>query len=168
MHREVLEWLGWQFYDLPDGLRVFEIGSKAINGSARTAPRAGQIAAWWGCDLVSGPGVDFVGPGEDAAPPWPADVVVCCEVLEHTPVTGPILANAAARLASGGVVLVTCATDPRAPHSAADGAGLRQGEYYRNVGPAELRQAMERAGLTVEAEVVHAGRGDLYMRGRKP
>lgn len=167
MHREVLEWLGLQFHDLPDGLHVFEIGSKAINGTARTAPRPGQVAAWWGCDLASGPGVDCVAPGEDAAPPWPADVVVCCEVLEHTPLTVPILANAAARMAEGGVLLVTCATEPRAAHSAVDGAQLRHGEYYQNVAPVVLRAAMEAHGLTVEAEAVHAGRGDLYMRGRK-
>lgn len=166
MHREVLEWLGWQFADLGDGLHVFEIGAKAINGSARTAPRPGQVAAWWGCDLVSGPGVDCVAPGEDACPPWPAEVVICCEVLEHTPLIGPIVANAAARMAEGGVLLVTCATEPRAPHSAVDGAQLRHGEYYANVAPAVLRQAMEAHGLAVEMWASYA-RGDLYMRGRK-
>ena len=167
MHREVLEWLGLQFDALGDDLHVFEIGSKTINGTARTAPRDGQVADWWGCDLSPGPGVDYVGPGEDAAPPWPADVVVCCEVLEHTPLTGPILANAAQRLRPGGLVLVTCATEPRRPHSAVDGGPLRHGEYYRNVSPDELRAAMTAAGLEVVDALAYLDRGDLYMAGRK-
>lgn len=167
MHREVLEWLGMQFDALGDDLRVFEIGSRNVNGSARQAARAGQVAQWWGCDLSPGPGVDYVGPGEDAAPPWPADVVVCCEVLEHTPLTGPILANAAQRLRPGGVLLVTCATEPRRPHSAVDGGPLRHGEYYRNVLPDELRAAMTAAGLEVVDALAYLDRGDLYMAGRK-
>jgi SAM-dependent methyltransferase len=167
VHREVLEWLGMQFDALGDDLRVFEIGSRNVNGSARQAARAGQVAQWWGCDLSPGPGVDYVGPGEDAAPPWPADVVVCCEVLEHTPLTGPILANAAQRLRPGGVLLVTCATEPRRPHSAVDGGPLRHGEYYRNVLPDELRAAMTAAGLEVVDALAYLDRGDLYMAGRK-
>ena len=166
MHREVLDWLGVQFNALGDDLRVFEIGSKAINGTARTAPRAGQVAAWWGCDLASGPGVDYVGPGEEAAPPWPADVVVCCEVLEHTPLLRPILANAVQRLRPGGLVLVTCATEPRRPHSAVDGGPLRHGEYYHNVSPDELRAVMTAAGLEVVDALAYLDRGDLYMAGR--
>jgi len=167
MHREVLEWLGMQFDALGDDLRVFEIGSRNVNGSARQAPRAGQVAQWWGCDLSPGPGVDYVGPGEDAAPPWPADVVVCCEVLEHTPLTGPILANAAQRLRPGGVLLVTCATEPRRPHSAVDGGPLRHGEYYRNVSADKLREVMTAAGLEVVDALAYLDRGDLYMAGRK-
>ena len=167
MHREVLEWLGLQFEALGDDLHVFEIGSRNVNGSARPAARAGQVAEWWGCDLSPGPGVDYVGPGEDAAPPWPADVVVCCEVLEHTPLTGPILVNAVQRLRPGGLVLVTCATEPRRPHSAVDGGPLRHGEYYRNVSPDELRAAMTAAGLEVVDARAYLDRGDLYMAGRK-
>jgi len=167
VHREVLDWLSVQFGAIGDGLRVFEIGSRNVNGSARQAARAGQVSQWWGCDLSPGPVVDYVGPGEEAAPPWPADVVVCCEVLEHTPLTGPILANAAQRLRPGGLVLVTCATEPRPPHSAADGGPLRHGEYYRNVSPDELRAAMTAAGLEVVDAPAYLDRGDLYMAGRK-
>lgn len=167
MHLEALQWIASQLDPLPSGLRVFEIGSRNVNGSARQAARAGQVAQWWGCDLSPGPGVDYVGPGEDAAPPWPADVVVCCEVLEHTPLTGPILANATQRLRPGGLVLVTCATEPRRPHSAVDGGPLRHGEYYHNVSPDELRAAMTAAGLEVVDALAYLDRGDLYMSGRK-
>lgn len=167
MHLEALQFIASQLDPLPSGLRVFEIGSRNVNGSARQAARAGQVAEWWGCDLSPGPGVDYVGPGEDAAPPWPADVVVCCEVLEHTPLTGPILANAAQRLRSGGLVLVTCATEPRRPHSAVDGGPLRHGEYYANVSPETLRAAMTAVGLEVVDALAYLDRGDLYMAGRK-
>ena len=167
MHLEALQFIASQLDPLPNGLHVFEIGSRNVNGSARQAARAGQVAQWWGCDLSPGPGVDYVGPGEDAAPPWPADVVVCCEVLEHTPLTGPILANAAQRLRPGGLVLVTCATEPRRPHSAVDGGPLRHGEFYANVPPDVLRAAMAAAGLEVVDALAYLDRGDLYMSGRK-
>jgi hypothetical protein len=167
MHAQVLDWLARQFDALPGKLHVFEIGSRTINGSARSARHPAQVAAWWGCDLVPGAGVDYVGPGEEACPPWPADVVVCCEVLEHTPLLRPILANAAARLHEGGVLLLTMATEPRAAHSAVDGAGLRHGEYYENVEPDTLAAALAAVGCLVEEEVVDRGRGDLYVRARK-
>ena len=168
MHREVLDWLAAQFLALPDDLRVFEVGGKAINGSARQAPRAGQVRAWWACDLVSGPGVDFVGAGEDAVPPWPADVAVCCEVLEHTPAVAAIVANLARQVRPGGRVLLTMATDPRGAHSAVDGGPLRHGEHYANVRPADLRADCEAAGLVAVDLAVHLGRGDLYASATRP
>jgi hypothetical protein len=168
MHREVRDWLAAQFASLPDRLLVFEVGSKAINGSARDAARPGQVAAWWGCDLVSGAGVDFVGPGEEAVPPWPADVAVCCEVGEHTPRLSAIIDNLVRQVRPGGVLLLTMATETRAAHSAVEGGPLRQGEYYRNVDP----QALQAYLLAVRAEDVtmHVDRwrGDLYARARRP
>jgi SAM-dependent methyltransferase len=168
MHREVRDWLAAQFADLPDGLRVFEVGSKAINGSARDAARPGQVAAWWGCDLVSGAGVDFVGPGEEAVPPWPADVAVCCEVGEHTPRLAAIVDNLARQVRPGGVLLLTMATEPRAPHSAVDGGPLRHGEYYRNVEPDVLRAQLLTAGAEAVTLHVDRWRGDLYASARRP
>jgi hypothetical protein len=167
MHVEVMDWLRARFRELPGDLHVFEIGAKAINGTARQAPAPGQVRAWWGCDLVSGAGVDFVGGGDDAVPPWSADVVVCCEVLEHTPLGQEILANAARQLRPGGALLVTMATEPRAPHSAVDGGPLRQGEYYANVHAATLAGWLRAAGFTEAVLVTDAARGDLWASARR-
>jgi hypothetical protein len=168
MHREVRDWLAAKFAGLPDGLRVFEVGSKAINGSARDAARPGQVAAWWGCDLVTGAGVDFVGPGEEAVPPWPADVAVCCEVGEHTPRLWAIIDNLVRQVRPGGVLLLTMATEPRVPHSAVDGGPLRQDEYYRNVDPQALQAYLLAAGAEDVRVSIHFVRGDLWASARRP
>ena len=168
MHGEVMDWLRARFRALPDNLHVFEVGSKAINGTARHAAQPGQVRAWWGCDLAPGPGVDYVGPGEEATPPWPADVVVCCEVLEHTPLGPQILANAARQLRPGGTLLVTMATEPRAPHSAVDGGPLRGGEYYANIYPATLAGWLRTAGFTDAVLLTDLARGDLWASARRP
>jgi SAM-dependent methyltransferase len=117
---------------------------------------------------VSGAGVDFVGPGEEAVPPWPADVAVCCEVGEHTPRLAEIVANLSRQVRPGGVLLLTMATEPRAPHSAVDGGPLRHGEYYRNVEPDVLRAQLLAAGAEDVRLSVDRWRGDLYARARRP
>lgn len=92
-------------------------------------------------------------------------MVVCCEVLEHSPRADQIVRNAIRMLAPGGVLLVTCATDPRAPHSAVDGNALRAGEWYQNVAQDSLRAWLD--GM----EVLHLDtlpRGDLQCLAIKP
>ena len=69
-------------------------------------------------------------------------------------------------LVPGGRLIVTCATDPRAPHSGHDGGVLRAGEHYRNIPETELK-AWLADWADVEIEV-HADRGDLYATAVKP
>ena len=122
---------------------VVEIGSKDINGSVRDLFHG---AAYTGLDLAPARGVDVVADGATWRPPTPVDLVVSCEVLEHTKAARAIVANAYRMLKPGGVVILTMATDPRPPHSAIDGGGLRLGEYYRNVSEAMLAYWMRAAG----------------------
>lgn len=168
MHVQCFEWVAAQLADLPAGAvgSVLEIGSLDINGSVRALFPAD--AHYHGIDVVDGPGVDEVA---DAAC-WRAartyDVVVSTEVLEHAPRWDRILANAWDAVAAGGRLLVTCATDPRAPHSAVDGLDVRPEEHYRNLPPGDARAVASAWGaerLVVEA---HQGRGDLYLRADKP
>lgn len=145
-----------------DPIDVLEFGSRDINGSPR---RLWPNATWFGVDVVDGPGVDEVA---DAAT-WsgdPADVVVCCEVFEHTDCWREIVANMAAHTRPGGRVIVTAAGPDRLPHSAVDGGPLRDGEFYANVHPAELLEALSSAGLT-QVDVVVNG-GDVYGTGVRP
>lgn len=139
--------------------RVVEFGSRDVNGSVRPLFDCREYV---GVDIAPGPAVDVVA---DAAlyRGEPADVVVCCEVLEHAANVNGIVASARANLRDGGHLVVTCATDPRAPHSAVDGGTLRPGEYYGNVDPDDLARWCERHGFVVITYVAYRDRGDLYL-----
>lgn len=136
---------------------VIEIGSRDVNGSIRDLFRG--AAQYIGIDPVPGWGVDWVGNAQDFRPSVPVDVVVCCEVLEHTPDGADILAAAASWLAPGGTLITTMAGPGREPHSAVDGGPLRDGEYYRNVTLDELAGWL--AGLDVRVLVQDDDAGDL-------
>lgn len=141
---------------------VVEIGSRRINGSVR---ELFDGAAYTGIDVRHGPGVDVVADGATWQPPASVDCVVCCEVLEHAPAADAILANAVRMLVPGGLLLVTCATDPRPAHSSVTGGALFPGEYYRNVAPAELTAWL--APHLVAYGIVEPQAGDLCAWGRR-
>lgn len=139
---------------------VLEIGSRNINGSVRGLF---EYDRYLGVDLHAGPGVDLVADGATVEPPHPVDLVVCCEVLEHTDQAEAIVAHALDMLPSGGHLVVTCAGPNRPPHSATDGGALRPGEYYRNPTIAELGQWVTAHGGQIR-EAIDAPRPcDLYL-----
>ena len=146
---------------VPPGL-VVELGGRDVNGSIR--------GLFWGSyvsvDLAPGPGVDVVADAATYTPPAPAACVVCCEVLEHAPTAPAIVANAAAMLQPGGLLIVTAAGDGRAPHSAVDGGPLRDGEYYANVTPGDVGGWC--AGLEQVRVWTNRRAGDIYATARKP
>lgn len=145
--------------------RVLEYGALNINGTARdTAPSA----EWHGIDVVAGPGVDEVADATEYLATVPYDTVVCCEMLEHTPKVGATCQTAYTNLTDGGTLLLTCATDGRAPHSAIDGGPLRPDEFYRNVPADDFRISLEHIGFVIDVLEVHPNRGDLYVKARKP
>jgi SAM-dependent methyltransferase len=115
---------------------VVECGSRDINGSVRGLF---PFAVYLGVDREEGPGVDLVGDFRSVEMiDRLADVVICCEVLEHDPDPASLLAKAHDILHLGGKLIMTCAGDGRAEHSAVDGGPLRDGEHYRNVSGDEL------------------------------
>lgn len=127
MHPEVFEFV--QRMGLAPRV-VVECGSHNVNGTVRDLFPG---VAWTGVDPNPGPGVDVCTDFQDYWPHIAPDLVVCCEVLEHTRDVAGIVAHAFEILAKGGLFLVTCATTGRAAHSAFDGGPLRDGEFYRNV-----------------------------------
>jgi SAM-dependent methyltransferase len=129
---------------------VVEVGSRDINGSVRPLI---DCKTYTGIDLAAGPNVDVVGDAFDMR--HPCDLAVCMEVLEHEPRAEALVAHMASWLRPGGAMLVTAAGPGRAPHSAHDGGGLRPGEHYANIDPADLAAWLEAAGL--DAAVDHAG-----------
>ena len=136
--------------------RALEVGARDLNGSGRDCWPA---CHWTGIDLTPGSGVDIVADvtqGIDGS--WP--LVLCTEMLEHC--AGVEAAVQSMVDASSEWIVITCATDPRAPHSGIDGGQVRASEWYRNVDPDELAHPR----LETVLSEVHADRGDLYFLGR--
>jgi predicted methyltransferase len=124
-------------------IRVIEIGSLNVNGTIRDLfPNA----EWIGIDRIAGPCVDVVCDAVEYVPESLADVVICCEVLEHANNWQRLIESAYQWLVPGGVFVMTCAGLGRQPHSC-DGGELRDGEYYRNLSPVEIREAVRKAGF---------------------
>jgi SAM-dependent methyltransferase len=143
-------------------IRALEIGARDFNGSVRTIINGMQPEWYVGIDTAPGAGVDAIGDGSDYQPSAVPNLVICTEVLEHTPHARDVVCNIGRVLEPGGFALITCATDPRAPHSAVDGNAVRDGEYYGNVGPQDLTEWLLLAGLDALTFEVHRDRGDLY------
>jgi SAM-dependent methyltransferase len=144
------------------GVHVLEIGSRADTGSVRDVF---EHTHYTGVDLRAGPGVDEVG---DAAALTDRDnsfdVILCLEVLEHTPEPQALLNAAHRMLIPGGRLLLTCATTGRPAHTV-DGYPLNNGEFYRNVTRAQLLE-----WLAPFAVVVFSGcpaHHDLYVSATK-
>lgn len=157
MHTEAKRFVSSMLGQLPPRQSVIEIGSRDINGSVRDL--FGGLP-YLGLDIQGGRGVDLVIDATDYTPDAPVDTVVCCEVLEHVAHPARLIEAAARFLAPDGVLLLTAATDPRRPHSAVDGAGLRDGEHYQNISRAQLRRWLEASFDTFDITV--DPRGDIY------
>lgn len=166
MHAEAREWLTRVLGDAGPTTRVLEFGALDINGSVRSIiPDAGLHV---GIDLYNGPGVDVVADASRWMPDRTYDLVIAAEVFEHSPRWPQMLDVAWRALRINGWVVITCATDPRAPHSATDGRPLTSppGEFYRNVPVSELAAVMRARGFLTVTD--GHPRGDLYAIGVKP
>jgi SAM-dependent methyltransferase len=162
MHAEAHAFVRQALAELPVPRTVVELGGLDFNGSIRDLFSA---TAYCSVDLVAGKSVDVVADAAEFTPPESPDMVVCCEVLEHSPRADQIVRNAIRMLAPGGALLVTCATEPRAAHSAVDGNALRSGEWYQNVAVDAFRGWLD--GVQVrQLEVLP--RGDLHCLAVKP
>lgn len=163
MHPSVMAFLARHVAQHSPFDRVVELGSLDINGSARMLFPIGQ--PYIGVDRQAGPGVDLVSDIETIKASAPVDLVVCTEVLEHAPDQGAIVAKAWELLRPGGHLILTAATDPRAPHSGIDENPIRVYEHYRNVVPAEMHGYLRRFTICEEDLTVV---GDYYVCARRP
>jgi SAM-dependent methyltransferase len=161
MHQEAYRFIEEQVKSLPPRRSVVELGARDVNGSVRAL--FGD-AAYVSVDIADGPGVDVVADAATFRPIEAPDTVVCCETLEHAPQAGAIVRNAIDMLAPGGVLLVTCASDPRAPHSGIDGGAVRPGEWYQNVPLDALAKWLEGTGVI---HLRHLACGDLQAHAVK-
>lgn len=120
---------------------VLEFGSLDINGSVRSVCQD-KTDYYLGVDIVHGPGVDVVGDASIFGDVRQYDVVICCEVFEHTPKWPIIVNNAYDNLVQGGLFVTTMAGIGRAPHSAFDERPIRDFEYYQNISEDELSSCL--------------------------
>lgn len=160
MHTAAFQWVAR--FATGDPLNVLDIGGRDINGTSRPLfPNARYTAL----DVVDGPGVDIVANAATWEPDQQYDRVVCTEVFEHTPGWRLIIGTAFAALRPGGDLIATCAGPGRAPHSGFDGLRVRPGEWYCNVTPRELRNALDLAGF--QGIVVNQEGEDVRAHARR-
>lgn len=166
MHPEARRWVNVVGYMHRPYTRVVEFGSLHINGAVRDLFEKNPEVSYLGVDLVAGEGVDKV--GDAAKMRWKPehDLAICCEVLEHYDRPDLLIRAAGRALKPGGLFLITCATDPRAPHSGLDGGPVRGGEHYQNIAPEDLAGWLAKSFARYELEI-HPDRGDLYAWARK-
>lgn len=143
----------------PAPVLALDVGSLNVNGAA--SEWLPFDCMWVGLDVRAGANVSTVGSILDRPAHPVFDLVVSCEMLEHCEDVATAVDRMVGWLRPGGYLLVTCATDNRAPHGV-DG-GSPGAEHYGNVPPAALRHP-ELAAVLTEC---HKGRGDLYLLGRK-
>lgn len=142
MHAEADEWASR--YATDDEIKVLDIGGKDINGTPR---RHFPNADYTVLDILDGPGVDIVADAAHWTPDRKYDLVVCCEVFEHTDAWPALIKTAYEAVKARGDVIFTMAGPGREPHSAFDGGQLHPDEYYGNIEPGELMDALKDAGF---------------------
>jgi len=154
---------------LPTPERVIEFGSRDVNGTIRDLLPEG--AEYIGVDAHKGPNVDTVCAAEEYDPPWHPDLVLCLNMLEHTPSAAIILSNAWRILALGGALIVSVPDSGWEPHND-DGTPLSKGAFYHAMTEDELRHMLRVFAqvniATVEkliyAVAIKAGAGDEPSR----
>lgn len=150
MHAECRSFVEATLADHPPRTSCIEIGARIINGGVRDL--LPQDCTYTGIDIADGPGVDVVADAATWKPERKVDLVLCLEVAEHTDQWQNILSNARTWLKRKGLLVVTAACDPRAPHSASDGGPIRPGEWYANIDPAELCDLLDGCDVVVDRE----------------
>lgn len=147
VHNAALDWVHQSFHNWRqyigdrNDFDVLEIGSLNINGSPRGIIEPFS-RSYYGIDMQDGPGVDKVMNAAEFIMPESFDVIVCCEVFEHTPQWKQIIDNCHTNLREGGIFIATMAGETRKPHSGVHGNAPYEWEHYANIGEWELAQKL--------------------------
>lgn len=119
------------------GLRVLEIGSLDVNGSARAL--FSEADRYYGIDRENGRGVDQVIDAREYDGMGKFDVVITTETLEHDSEPEKIIECAARALKPGGLLIITAAGPDRTPHNT-DGTPWDGAQHYKNIEPDLLKK----------------------------
>lgn len=161
MHAEILDFLkkAREEAEVPvslELLRVVEFGAYDLNGSPRELfPGA---ASYIGIDWRPGKGVNLVSLNH-LAPVEQADIVLCCQVLEHDPYWEQTLRKAASLIREGGWLFCTWAGPGYVPHELETAPPWAESHaYYRNLSVEEVADVLREALPSLE---IHTS----YQRG---
>jgi len=168
MHQEAWNWLSEQIRPaLEDVTQVLDIGGNNVNGTPRDLF---SIKTEYNViDNGEGNNVDIVADATSWLPSQELhshfDVVLCTKVFEHVEHWQGIVYNMWLTAKPGGNCLITCATDPRPPHSIVGIEPPPNNEWYRNVPINELLQPVR--FLFSYVDYATHPRGDLYIKAVK-
>lgn len=141
-------------------LTVLDLGGQDVNGTVHgwfTHPETVVTTL----DLEN---ADIIADATTWKPDRLFDVVIATEVFEHVKDWRAVIATAKAALHPWGVFVATCASTDRPAHGATGLPTLAPGEWYQNVDPADLREAL---GIFARSDVVYQfPPGDAYMWGK--
>lgn len=149
------------------GLRVLEIGSYDVNGSAR---KIFAGSSYTGVDLCEGPGVDVVASGHRVnLPDEIFDVTLSTECFEHNEHWVATFVNMNRMTKKGGLVIVTCAGRGRLEHGtrrtspkSSPGTSAVGSDYYKNLQPRDF-EALGLARWFTSWHVCRMGTDTFFM-----
>ncbi len=146
MHPEAMQYVADVVDELELDGDVLDLGGRYINGSTRDLFPEGH--RYIVVDIVADPSVDVVADAGDLDLGETFDIVLSTELLEHTPRGADIVKSAYRHLRDGGVFVATMAGPGRPPHGAAGSPWPLEGEWYKNIPPAELTEWLLDAGFS--------------------
>ncbi len=162
--------------DAPE-LRVLDVGGADVNGTIHGA--LGPVSALDVVDIEAGPGVTIVADAtiydfwqDLQLKKEPYDLVITTEFFEHISQWPLVIDGVLSVLRPGGWFVGTCASIDRTPHGARGERKPRLHEWYHNISPTHMAQAL-RTTFAGDVWVEYswqsrmATTGDLYWRARK-
>jgi hypothetical protein len=167
MHPEAHTGIGWAIeqaqLDRHAPWRILDVGGQNVNGTAHdwfTHPDTTITTL----DIE---GADIIADARTWEPDRRFDVVMATEVFEHIRDWPAVLRTMVLALdpAGPGVLLATCASPGRPPHGATGAPLPAPGEWYRNVTPAQLAEAVHPYLPWREVRYLYPP-GDAYLWGR--
>lgn len=162
MHQEAFDYIKciqeeYRIGETP--LNGLDIGGQLINMPVHHLfPKV----SWTVLDIEDGVGVDIVADGTTWRSDTKYDLVLSTEVLEHLEDWRGIMTTCAEALETGGILILTCASVGRPPHSAHGVVPVPPGEWYANVPVPEIEKAAEGLFTYFEAEF-NREHGDAYL-----
>jgi SAM-dependent methyltransferase len=149
MHPEAMAWVGQ--WANRDAKLVLDLGGRDVGGAWGGSPRwLFPGAEYVVLDIEPGDDVSITADAATWVPDREYDVVVACELFEHTPDWPRICATAHKALRSGGKFITTMAGPGRPPHGALGGPSPVDGEHYANIKPEILRRVLTDCGFVDE------------------
>lgn len=147
--------------------KVLEVGSRQINGTIRDLF---WLCDYTGLDIMKGKGVDVVCPVDYYTSKSGFEVVISCEMLEHSETWERDLRAMYDLLAPGGLLILTCAAPHRAEHGTkrtTPECSPATTDYYRNISVEDFQSVLPPGLFDPYVLQYSRGMSDLQFYGIK-